>query len=63
MFYSVDVWMKAMGTFVIAVLTFVILAVLAWRNGAYILQYNMSGRNSIGILFTFFFAETGNRYE
>ena len=33
MFYSVDVWMKAMGTFVIAVLTFVILAVLAWRNG------------------------------
>ena len=33
MFYSVDVWMKGMGTFVIAVLTFVILAVLAWRNG------------------------------
>ena len=33
MFYSVDVWMKTMGTFVIAVLTFVILTVLAWRNG------------------------------
>lgn len=33
MFYSVDVWMKAGGTLAIAVLTFVILAVLAWRNG------------------------------
>ena len=33
MFYSVDVWMKAAGTFAIAALTFVILAVLAWRNG------------------------------
>ena len=29
MFYSVDVWMKAMGTFVIAVLTFVILRLTA----------------------------------
>ena len=33
LFYSVDVWMKATGTFAIAALTFVILAVLAWRNG------------------------------
>ncbi|WP_299992423.1 4Fe-4S binding protein [uncultured Bacteroides sp.] len=33
MFYSVDVWVKSVGTFVVAALTFVILAVLAWRNG------------------------------
>lgn len=32
-FYSVDVWVKVGGTLAVAVLTFVILAVLAWRNG------------------------------
>lgn len=32
-FYTVDVWMRALPTFVIAVVTFVVLAVLAWRNG------------------------------
>lgn len=32
-FYSVDVWMKALPVFVIALLTLVVLAVLAWRNG------------------------------
>lgn len=32
-FYSVDVWMKSVPTFVIAALTFVIIGVLAWKNG------------------------------
>ena len=32
-FYSVDVWMKSIITFVVASLTFIILGVLAWRNG------------------------------
>ena len=32
-FYSVDVWMKSLATFIIAVVTFVVLVVLAWRNG------------------------------
>ena len=32
-FYSTEVWMRALPTFVIAVATFVVLAVLAWRNG------------------------------
>lgn len=32
-FYSVDVWMKGLPTFVIALMTFIIIAVLAWRNG------------------------------
>lgn len=32
-FYSVDVWMKGAGTFVVAVVTFVVLGILAWRNG------------------------------
>ncbi len=32
-FYSVDVWMKSLPVFVIALLTLVVLAVLAWRNG------------------------------
>lgn len=32
-FYSVDVWMKGVSTFAIAAGTFVILFVLAWRNG------------------------------
>lgn len=32
-FYGVDVWMKSLPVFVIALLTLIILAVLAWRNG------------------------------
>lgn len=32
-FYEVDVWMKSLPTFIMAVATFVILFVLAWRNG------------------------------
>ena len=32
-FYSTDVWMKSLPTFLIAVITFVLVAVLAWRNG------------------------------
>ncbi len=32
-FYRVDVWMKGIGTFLVALLTFVVLAILAWRNG------------------------------
>lgn len=32
-FYSVDVWMRSMPVFVIALVTLVVLAVLAWRNG------------------------------
>lgn len=32
-FYETEVWMKSLPTFAIAVATFVVLAVLAWRNG------------------------------
>ena len=32
-FYQTDVWLKSMPTFIIAVVTFLIIAVLAWRNG------------------------------
>ena len=32
-FYQTDVWMKSLPTFIIAVVTFVIIVVLAWRNG------------------------------
>lgn len=32
-FYSTDVWMKSLPTFIIAVATFVIIVILAWRNG------------------------------
>lgn len=32
-FYSVDVWIKSLSTFIIAAVTFVVIAVLAWRNG------------------------------
>ena len=32
-FYSVDVWMKGVTTFGIAIAVFIILALLAWRNG------------------------------
>lgn len=32
-FYSVDVWIKGIGTFVVAAVTFIAIAILAWRNG------------------------------
>ncbi|WP_317472981.1 4Fe-4S dicluster domain-containing protein [Bacteroides hominis] len=32
-FYDVEVWMKSLPTFIIAAATFVILILLAWRNG------------------------------
>jgi len=32
-FYSVDVWMKSLPVFIIAAVTLVVLAVLAWRGG------------------------------
>ena len=32
-FYSVDVWIKSVATFGVALVTFVVLFLLAWRNG------------------------------
>lgn len=32
-FYTIDVWMKSLPTFIVAAMTFVVVAVLAWRNG------------------------------
>ncbi len=32
-FYSTDVWMRSLPTFLIALATFIVLVVLAWRNG------------------------------
>ncbi len=33
LFYSTDVWVKSISTFAVAAATFIIIAVLAWRNG------------------------------
>ena len=32
-FYSVDVWIKSVSTFIISAVTFIVIGVLAWRNG------------------------------
>ena len=32
-FYSTEVWLKSLPTFIIAALTFIVISVLAWRNG------------------------------
>lgn len=32
-FYEAEVWMKGLPTFIIAAVTFIVLSVLAWRNG------------------------------
>ena len=32
-FYETEIWIKTLPTFIIAVITFVIIAILAWRNG------------------------------
>ena len=32
-FYAVDIWIRSMPTFIITVLTFIIIGVLAWRGG------------------------------
>ena len=32
-FYTTDVWIKSLPTFIVAIATFVMVAILAWRNG------------------------------
>lgn len=32
-FYETEVWIKSMPTFIIAILTFITISILAWRNG------------------------------
>lgn len=32
-FYEISVWLKSLPTFIIAVVTFIVISVLAWRNG------------------------------
>lgn len=32
-FYSVDVWIKSLSTFIVAIVTLVAISILAWRNG------------------------------
>lgn len=32
-FYRTDVWLKSLPTFIVAALTFIVLVILAWRNG------------------------------
>lgn len=32
-FYSVDIWLKGLATLIVAVITLVVLGILAWRNG------------------------------
>jgi len=32
-FYSVDVWIRSISTFMIAVVTFIVIGILAWRHG------------------------------
>lgn len=32
-FYSTEVWLKSIPTFIIALITFIIIGILAWRNG------------------------------
>jgi len=32
-FYSTPVWIRSLSTFVIAIVTFIVIAILAWRNG------------------------------
>lgn len=32
-FYTKDIWLKSLPTFIIAIITFIVVAILAWRNG------------------------------
>lgn len=42
-FYSTDVWLKSIPTFIIALVTFVSLLILAWKNGQHLLQHDLPG--------------------
>jgi formate hydrogenlyase subunit 6/NADH:ubiquinone oxidoreductase subunit I len=33
LFYTTDVWLKSIGTLAVAAVTFIVIAILAWRNG------------------------------
>lgn len=52
-FYETEVWMKSLPTFVIAVTTFIVLTMLAWRRTD-LLQHDLPGGNGIGIFLPFF---------
>ena len=47
-FYTVDVRVKGAATLAVAAVTFIVLAVLAWRNGRTPLQYGLSCRHDPG---------------
>lgn len=32
-FYTIDIWVKSTATFIVAIITFIVLFILAWRNG------------------------------
>lgn len=32
-FYTIDIWGKSTATFIVAIITFIVLFLLAWRNG------------------------------
>ena len=68
-FYTVDVWVKSLSTFAVAVLTFVVVAVLAWRNcfglaeWTDLLQYDLSCWYCFRICGPFFVVPSGDRYR
>ncbi len=33
LFYSTEVWIKSLSSFIVAIVTFIVLAILAWKNG------------------------------
>ena len=47
-FYSTEVWLRSLPTFIIAAVTFVVLAMLAWRNGRTYYQYDLSRGDGVG---------------
>ena len=60
-FYETSVWIKSLPTFIISALTFIIIGILAWRNGRTYCN-TMSCRHGIRISLTIFFIPYPHRY-
>ena len=59
-FYETKVWIKSLPTFIVAAVSFIVIAVLAWRTD--VLQYDLSGGHGVGIPCPVCVVPSGNRH-
>ena len=61
-FYETEVWLRSLPTFIIATVTFIILIILAWRNGRTYCNTICPVGTFLGLISRFFRFQTSYRY-